>query len=211
VSGGEERAWELLASCDPRDVCARTTAEYSPDEEGYVLEVFGLPVVVDITARAMRGSDPRSEFVLTKAAYFSRLSILHYLLGAQKIVPTGRLVKPEQLKAGQFFALGSHLLPLDQIAARFSGDLDAFMQQAARFGGERRPYGDAAMELRPFARLPVTLIFWEGDDEFPARSSLLFDDTSELHLPADVLWSVAMLCSKVMLQFNQGAVGSNCS
>ena len=197
---GEEQAWQLLAACDPKDVCDRAAADYSVEEEGYVLRVLGLPVFVDMTARTMRGSCPESEFILTKTAYFSRLSILHYLLGARKIVPIGRLVRPSDLRTGQIYLQGSHLLPLDQIAARFSCDPEGFLGQAARFCGERREYGDAAVELRPFPRVPVTFILWLEDDEFPARSYLLFDETCEQHLPPDILWSVAMLCSLAMLK-----------
>jgi hypothetical protein len=197
---GEERAWELLAACDPDDVCARTLADYLPGEEVYCLQVFGLPVEVDVEARTIKGSDPRSEFILTKAAYFSRLSILHYLAGGQCVAPSGRLLRPVELKSGQFFTKGSHVLPLDAVATRFSGDPTGFTHHAARFGGEPLPYGDASAELRPFPRLPVTLILWDVDEEFPARCDLLFDDTCELHLPADVIWSTAMMCAKVMLQ-----------
>jgi hypothetical protein len=197
---GEAQAWELLAACDPRDVRERTEADYSGEEESYVLRVLGLPVIVDMTTRTIRGSAPEAEFILVKAVYFSRLSILYYLLGAQKIMPTGRLVKPSELKTGQIYLQGSHLLPLDGIAARFSQDPEGFLGQAARFGGERRDYGNAAVELRPLPRVPVTLILWLEDDEFPARSYLLFDETCEQHLPPDILWSVAMLCTLVMLK-----------
>lgn len=197
---GEARAWELLAACDPQDVCDRAEADYLPEEEAYILPVFAFPIVVDLATRSIKGSCAEVEFILTKTAYFSRLSILHYLLGARKIAPTGRLLKPTELKTGQIYLQGSHLLPLDGIAARFSPDPEGFARQAARFGGEPRPYGDAATELRPFPRLPITLIFWREDDEFPARSYLLFDETCEQHLPPDILWSVAMLCALVMLK-----------
>ena len=131
---GEEQAWEELARCDPAEVCERAAAAYSPDQ-GYVVPVFGLPVVLDMKARTMTASSPESEFVLTKTAYFSRLSILFYLLRAQKIAPTGRLLKPSELKSRQIYLQGSHLLPLEPIAARFSADPGAFLAQAARFGG----------------------------------------------------------------------------
>jgi hypothetical protein len=196
---GETRGWELLAACDPRDVCERAEADYSPEERSYTVGVFGLPVVVTPASRAMSGSSADSELILTKAGYFSRLSILHYLLGAQRIPPAGRLVKPSDLRSGHIYLQGSHVLPLDQMAARFARDADGFLGQAGRFGGEPRAYGDAGAELRPLPRLPVTLVFWREDDEFPARSDLFFDTTCEQHVPGDILWSVAMLCIKVML------------
>jgi len=196
---GEEQAWEELAGCEPADVCDRAAVEYSK-EQGYVVPVFGLPVVLDMKARTMRASSPESELVLTKTAYFSRLSILFYLLRAQKIAPTGRLLKPSELKTGQIYLQGSHLLPLEPIAARFSSNPGAFLAQAARFGAQPRQYGDAAAELLPFPRVPIVLILWREDDEFAARSYLLFDEVCELQLPPDILWSVAMMCALVMLQ-----------
>jgi hypothetical protein len=196
---GEEHAWEELASCDPAEVCDRAAVEYS-EEHGYVVPVFGHPIVLDMKARTMTGSSPEAEFLLTKTAYFSRLSILFYLLRAQKIAPTGRLLKPSELKSNQIYFTGSHLLPLEPIAARFSSGPEGFLAQAAKFGGQSRQYGDAAVELLPFPRTPVVLILWLEDDEFPARSYMLFDEVCELQLPPDILWSVAMMCALVLLQ-----------
>jgi hypothetical protein len=195
-----ERAWELLGDCDPRDVCERSEARYLVAERSYILGVLGHPITVDMGTRTFRGSGTESEFLLTRIAYFSCLSILHYLLGAQRVSPTGRLVNPTDLKTAQIYFKGSHLLPLDQIAARFSGDTVGFLRNAARFGGEERAYGDAAAEIRAFPRVPVTLILWQEDDEFQARSYLLLDETCEQHLPPDILWSVAMMCTVAILK-----------
>jgi hypothetical protein len=195
---GEEHGWELLEARDTREVCERAGVTYSP-ADGYSLLVFGAPVSVLPGVRTITGSSAESQLVLAKTAYFTRLSILHYLVGVKRIEPSGRLIGPLELKAGRFFADGSHRLPLDKVAARFSDDPGAFARQARRFGGQERSHGDVAMELRPFPRLPVTLVFWRRDEEFPARAYLLFDDTCEQQLPVDILWSVAMVCSLVMM------------
>jgi hypothetical protein len=59
-------------------------------------------------------------------------------------------------------------------------------------------YGDAAVKLLPMPRIPVIFILWIGDDEFPPRADLLMDSTAPLHLPIDIIWSVAMLSTLVM-------------
>lgn len=196
---GVAQAWEDLAGCDPADVCERAAVEYS-EERGYVVPVLGHRITLDVKARTMTGSSPEAEFLLTKTAYFSHLSILFYLLRAQKIPPTGRLLKPAELKSSQIYVKGSHLLPLEPIAARFSADPEGFLAQAARFGGTSREYGDAAAELLPFPRVPIVLILWLEDDEFAARCYMLFDEVCELQLPADILWSAAMMCALSMLR-----------
>lgn len=197
---GLDKAWESLSTCDPRDVCERADAQYQENGQGYILEVFGHPISIDTETRTLRGNTPESEFILAKTAYFSHLSILHYLLGAKAIAPSGRLVNPVDLKTGQIYVKGSHLLPLGGIAARFSADPAAFLDQASRFAGVARDYGDVAAELRAFPRVPVTLILWQEDEEFPARSYLLFDETCEEHLPPDIIWSVAMMSALAILK-----------
>ncbi len=47
--------------------------------------------------------------------------------------------------------------------------------------------------------MPVTLILWLGDEEFPPRADLLLDSSCEIHLPLDIIWSVAMLTVLMML------------
>ncbi len=197
---GIDQAWELLQSRDPLEVSKNAAVTYSASDLRYEVPVLGHTVIVDPAQRTLEGSSPESVFLLTRLAYFSRLSVLHYLLGAKPIGPTGRLLKPEELKSGQMYLTGSHLLPTRQLAACYSGDVEDYRAQAARLGGEVRPYGDVAVELYPFPRVPVTLILWEEDDEFPADSHLLLDETCESHLPPDIVWSVAMLCVLAMLR-----------
>lgn len=201
---GEERAWELLAELDPHDVCRRSLSVFDPSASTYNVNAFGMPVTISTVQRTMCGSGPDSDLVLKKMAYFSHLAILHYLVGAWELPLSGRLVKPSELSVGALYFRGSHVLPLDAIAVRYARDIGGFMGQGIRFGGERRPFGDASVELRPLPRLPVTVVLWREDDEFAARADLMFDATCERHVPADILWSVAMMSAKVMVHGSTG-------
>jgi hypothetical protein len=58
--------------------------------------------------------------------------------------------------------------------------------------------GDAAICLPVFARVPVTLILWEKDDEFPAEIKVNFDSTVSGHLPLDIIWATVNVVSKWM-------------
>jgi hypothetical protein len=90
------------------------------------------------------------------------------------------------------------VLPLDALAVKYAMDTDGFLTQGLRFGGGRQTYGDAAVTLFPFPRLPLTVVLWREDDEFAARAELLFDATCERHVPPDILWSTAMLSVLLM-------------
>ena len=199
MMSGEEKAWESLASMDPVDVCRRSLTVYRSSVGAYEVSVFNCTVTVTPKGRTIEGASPDCDLILKKMAYFSRLSILHYLIGAQAMPLSGQLVKPSDLKVGQIFFTGSHVLPLNALAAAYARDRDQFLAKGIRFGGKQRPYGDAAAELFPCPRLPVTLVLWREDDEFAARADLLFDATCERHVPADILWSMAMMSVLLMI------------
>ncbi|NTU43749.1 MAG: DUF3786 domain-containing protein [Nitrospirales bacterium] len=190
---GEEKAWEILAGLAPEEVCRRSGAVYLPEEGRYRLSSFGIELLYDTRSREILCPEKGGEIFLARLAYFFRLSALWYLVKAVEAGPSGRLVKPESLPDGDAFFKGSHQLPLDGLAKRFAEDRAGFLEQAKRLGGRPVAYGDAAVELLPFPRIPVTLILWLRDDEWDSRCDLLFDSTASVQVPVDILWSIAMM------------------
>jgi hypothetical protein len=46
----------------------------------------------------------------------------------------------------------------------------------------------------------MTVILWRADEEFPARTSILFDETAADQLPLDALWMAAHLAVKALTE-----------
>jgi hypothetical protein len=199
MSSGEEKAWHMLAGMDPAEVERNASVRYEKETSCYVIESLGMEFSVFPGDRAIRGSGPEAEAVRKRYAYFLNLSVLCYLVGAKDIGLTGRLLKPENLKGGHHFFRGTHELPLKGLAGKYGAHGEAFLSRARHLGGKAVGFGDASVELYPLPRVPVTLILWFGDEEFPARADLLFDSSVELQAPLDIAWSVAMLSALVML------------
>lgn len=194
---GEERAWGILSSLDPLDVCRKAGASYKNGT--YVLSSFGMGFSASPREKILKNISPEGESLLKKYSYFYSLSVLCYLINAKDIPLSGRLIKPSDIKGGSLFFRGTHALPLDKIAEKYGCDRPAFIEKSRSLNGKLLNYGDAAVELLPMPHIPATLILWLSDDEFPARADLLFDSTCEQHLPLDIMWSIAMLSTLVML------------
>ena len=120
-----------------------------------------------------------------------QLSSVNYLIRAQDVPLAGELVTEKQFPTGPLFFRGPHEMPTTKLEERFGSDRDAFRDAGQKLGGQSVPHGDMAVELPVFPRLPVTVVLWLGDDEFPARVSYLFDRSANQHLLLDGLWSVA--------------------
>jgi len=199
TAGGEEKAWLTLADLRPRDVCSGSGAGFDEPSRSYSIRSFGIDFTVSLETRTITSSDKRSVLFLERYKDFFRLSVLWYLTSAKDIPASGRLIRPLDVKGGQRFFSGTHLLPLDRIEERFGRDKMAFIERGLRFSAEIVAYGDAALRLYPLPRVPVTIILWLQDEEYPARATLFFDSTVDFQLSlSDIVWSVAMMTTLVM-------------
>ena len=199
MNTGEQHAWKKLTSLASDDVCSRTGAIFNRDSETYSLDLFDQRVDVSPGSCEIIGHTPQAEHLLTALSHFSRLSVLGFLIHAQDIHLSGRLVKPGELPGVDAMVRGSHTLPLDELSARYAENIEELLPRGQAYGGIPQDHGDASLLLHPFKALPVVLILWSGDEEFPARSDLLLDASSRYQAPPDILWCVMMLTVLAML------------
>jgi hypothetical protein len=190
---GSDKAWELLATLDPAAVCRTAAVSYDGASGAYTVRSFGMNVVVSLQQRTIADSSAGSDALLRKLAYFFELSVLWYLVSAKDLVCTYQLVNLQDIKGGEIFTKGSHVLPLDRIAMKYGKDREGFLKRGLELGGKAMNIGDASVNLHPFPRIPAVLVLWLEDEEFPARADLLFDSTCGLQVPVDILWSIAMM------------------
>ncbi len=194
MSSGIKKAWQVLDDLNPDDVCKNTSVSYNRADGAYVIRSLGMEFSVSLKTKEIKAHDEQGDAILKKLGYFISHSILWYLIGAHDIPASGRLIKPSDVKGGHLFFRGTHELPLEGLAGKYKSDREGFLSKADGLGGrELKNYGDASVELLPLPRVPVTLILWLSDEEFPARADILLDSTIERHLPLDIIWSVSML------------------
>jgi hypothetical protein len=195
---GEKDAWGTLVSLLPDDVINRTGAVFDQDNSKYKLPCLGQEILVSLKEQEISASSAHGIFLVNELSKYSSLSLLRYLIDVKDISLSGKLVKPADLPGGDFFLKGSHILPLDKIIKCFENNFEAFIKTGKDLGGSQAEYGDASLLLWPFQKIPVLIILWAGDDEFPTQASLLFDSRCSSHMAIDVLWSTAMMTVEMM-------------
>ena len=83
---------------------------------------------------------------------------------------------------------------------RFGGDLLGFKRAAESLGGKTKDLADLAHKISAFPKVPLFYLFWEGDEEFEPRLSVLFDRSVEKHLSADAIWGLVNLTTEDLLR-----------
>ena len=193
MSAGEDKAWKDLLATDWDDVCRRAPAEWDPAANAFRLLLFAWKVTVNPSERTISAEEEQAQNFLKRYRYFAPLSILHYLIRAQPAEPSGKLIEPGDLSTGQVYYQGSMLFPSTSSPRHTKRTQSAWPTAPPNWEPSPLAFGDLSFRLLPLPKLPVTLILWSADDEFPARADLLFDATCERHLDPDVLWAVAIM------------------
>ncbi len=171
----DEKFWRDLAQADPQDILRRTGVRRQ--QQVFRVPYFNRELVVDLEQRYLSLADrPGAE-----PGFRRCLITLMYLL-LMDTAALGPPISPLELPGATMFfqKRGPHALPNAPMEARFGRDLAGFLQTGRRLGAAEGAGGDDALAFLVFPQLPVGVILWQADDEFPAQVS--FTVPSQLHL-----------------------------
>jgi hypothetical protein len=132
-----------------------------------------------------------------------QLLILQYLIQAKDLPLGGKWISEKELKNGEMFYRGVHSLDMfkNPLEGRFGTRPDHFLEAGLSIGGVEVDHGDIGFQFQGLPRIPVLLILWAADDEFPAKVTILFDPTIEHHLALDTIWGLVRVITFKLLEF----------
>jgi len=104
-----------------------------------------------------------------------KILILHYFTSAKGTPPTNRLITFQDLPAGTVYYPTFLKRTSKPLTEYFGKDPSLLVNAAEKLGSNKVDYGDAAVTINAFSHVPITIVLWEGDDEFPPEGSILFD------------------------------------
>lgn len=194
-----ELYWEELRQKDPGDVCQRTEATFSHDKQGYILPFLNQKYLIlpgEQKILCFRGE--HCEEVELRDYFY--LSVLLYLLHAQKVEPTRIWVSEKELKGGVTFFRGPHALKVEELKTIFGYHPEVFLQAGKLLGGVELFFGDKAFALSVFPKVPLAYVLWKGDEEFPPQITVMFDSTIEKHFSLDGIWCLVAEVSQRLLE-----------
>jgi hypothetical protein len=183
----DPRLWEDLSCREVNKVCVRASVQFDRKRDCYRVPFLNRMYAVLPRERRIDPWYHRGEERLSFQFY---LVLITYLLRAQSLGLSGRMVTGAELRGGAFFFRGNHALFTGPLEQRFGSDPKAFLEAGLRLGGGKTNFGDASFRLWPLPRVPLGYMLWSTDEEFPARVVVVFDASIVGHLPLDVIWAM---------------------
>ena len=183
-----------LAAKNPEEIVRRTMCRYDSQNRAYELWVFGAKF--RIYPHEMRIE--KDEKQVQAFHPFLELFMVHYLLSAKNIEIENEWISEKDMPGGSTFFRGPHAIPTDLISKRFGNDIQAFVKQCTNLNGRPLGLADSSFVIDIIRGIPVAVLLWTGDEEFPAESKLLFDKTIIDHFALDIVFALAVgVCERV--------------
>lgn len=114
------------------------------------------------------------------------LTMLAYYFDTSDGTPmSGEWIAFNQIPGGLFYAQAFQGYSGNELAKVFGNDSDSFIQCNEKLGGRREFFGNIAFSYQVLPRVPVMVVCWLGDDDFPPSYRILFDSNAHHHLVTD--------------------------
>jgi hypothetical protein len=133
-------------------------------------------------------SDPDKDIPIQE-----QVLILHYLVSESVAELSGNWVSYREIPGASFYYSAFVKRAVDPLKKVFGENISGLIEASRHLQGEPIDIGDAGFEYRIFPKVPIRIILWKGDDEFPAEGNILFDETiGDIFSLEDIAWMAGM-------------------
>jgi Domain of unknown function (DUF3786) len=164
---------------DPTNLAHRSATRF--DGRALWIQYWGADLRMDWPALEVTGSG-------RAASVFDTAMVLYYLTTATGAALADRWVGYRDLPGGTFYERAFQGYSGDRLAKAFGNRPEELNACARALGGWPLPaLADHAFAFQPLPRIRLAGVLWPGDDELPARASVLFDAADSEYMTTDGL------------------------
>lgn len=186
--------YQDLAQKDPETVCRRSGCHFDADANNYSLSVWQDEYAVFPEAHRIVPAHGQNN---VRQDYLE-LFIIHHLLSTREIELRNQWISEKDIPGGTTFFRGPHAIPTHLISNRFQNDIEDFDKRCKQLHGIPLDMADSAWRFNITTRIPIAVLYWQGDDEFMPESKLLYDQTIYDHLASDIIYAIAVyVCTRL--------------
>jgi hypothetical protein len=185
-------AQESFRKKDPRIMALNSGADYQPDAQGGTFECRFINRKIAVTWPEGQLTVPEG---VKELSLQEQGLIMHYLVGASGAALTGEWITFREIPSGEFYYSAFVQRAKEPLVKTFGHQPQRLLELGTQTGGTQSDQGDVSLLIQVLPRIPVCLVIWFGDDEFPPEGNILFDASIAQYLTAE---DIAVLSGAVV-------------
>jgi len=185
-------ACEQLAKIDKiyiEQQCHKSGAQYIDSQRAIIIGYLNQSYLITLPDVELSLVD-REE----KVPIRDKILILHYFNMAKGTPLTNKVITYKELPEGANYFPTFYKRAIKPLVTYFGNEPHRLLDIARTLGGHEADYGDTAVTINAFSRMPITLVLWNGDEEFAPEGNIMFDSTIADYLPAE---DIIVLCQTI--------------
>lgn len=182
---------------DVKTQCLRSGAKCL-DSSKVIIEYLNRSYVISLPGVQISFEDSGEEVPLK-----DKIFILHYLTLAKDTPATSKLIAFKQLPGCASYFPVFEQLAIKPLLDHFGKEPELLLDAAARLGGDEANYGDIAVTINAFSKVPITVALWRGDEEFAPRGSIMFDSNICDYLPIEDIRDICATIARRLISLGK--------
>lgn len=180
-----EHYLEQFQKADPREIAERLSIPYDEEKKAFTLKFLG--TVYEITYPDFQVShhpDEMGYYPLEEMIY-GKILTMRFLLSGAVSSGTGKYKTYREMPWGEVYLRQFDGRCIKRLAFSYGNRIEDFRAILSHIHGISLEHGDAAYEVEIYPGYRIQMILWEGDEEFPPSSQILFSDNFPVSFQAE--------------------------
>ncbi|MCI9547264.1 MAG: DUF3786 domain-containing protein [Lachnospiraceae bacterium] len=198
----ERLPWEHYLSefeqADPQEIAQRLQIAYDQEAKSFQVTLLGTVYSVTWPDFQVTHKEDSVGYYPLEDTVSAKILVIRYLLYGLVFPNGGEFYTYREMPSGDLYDRQFNGRCILRLAYGFGSKIDRFRLVMERMGGKKLEFGDASYEVRLTEDYYVRFILWEGDDEFPPSSQILFSDNFPNAFEAEDRTVVAEVCIGMM-------------
>lgn len=172
----------IFKNFNPKEMSENTGCPYDKEKGEFIVRLMGEDVIVKYPSGEVLKADG-SEI----SKYPPKTLILRYLMNAKGVAPLNNYITYRDVDGGNMYFRNFNGRCLIRLAKTFGNNIDKFKSVFDKLQAEKVKMGDAAYKFEFLNNIYVIFALWEGDEEFPPASQILFNGNVSFYFTAEDL------------------------
>lgn len=185
----ERLPWEHYLSqyqeADPKEIAERLGISYNEEEKSFTLKFLGTTYQISWPDFQVSHEADDMGFYPLETMTYARTLTIRFLLNGAEASGTGKFKTYREMPWGEVYLRQFDGRCIKRLAFSYGNRIKDFQAIMEHMHCVPVKHGDIAYQLEIFPDYLVQMILWEGDDEFPPSSQILFSDNFPISFQAE--------------------------
>lgn len=180
-----EHYLEQYQSADPQEIAQRLSIPYDEENRSFTLVFLGTQYQITYPDFQVSNTADNKGFYPLEDMIYAKILTIRFLLNGHSLEGTGSYKTYREMPWGEVYLRQFDGRCIKRLAFSYGNRISVFNAVMEHIGAIPVKHGDAAYEVEIFPGYKVQMILWEGDEEFPPSSQILFSDNFPVSFQAE--------------------------